>query len=231
MIPSCILLNPATKADLQAACVQAEAALQAGLVQADATAWAGQLTLGAGAFAIVAALIGWRAIQVQIRAARTDQATQRRHALKSTVYIPAVKALANGFSVVVKLADLGIPTMTAMAGYNERIPDLFAVHLVAELETADKFLKALRGLQELHQTLIPKRPSIQDGRDKRIAWVKLCTAELEKAIPSMVTAVAAMRGELDLPIDEEQYTVLIRDALKAAIDRNEVLLQPLITVN
>lgn len=39
----------------------------------------------------------------------------------------------------------------------------------------------------------------------------------------MVAAVAATRGELDMPIDEELYTALIRDGVKAAIDRNEML--------
>ena len=39
----------------------------------------------------------------------------------------------------------------------------------------------------------------------------------------MVAAVAAMRRELDVPVDEDQYAALIRNALEAAIKRNELL--------
>jgi hypothetical protein len=134
------------------------------------------------------------------------------------------------------LADVGTPIQEAMAGYNEKLPDLFSVHVVAELETADKFLKALRGLQELHQTLVSELGSVGGqgphsgyySLDHVIGWIRRCTHELEKAIPPMVAAVAAMRSELGVPTDEEQYAELIRGALKTALDRNERLFRELI---
>ena len=108
------------------------------------------------------------------------QAIQRSHDLKATVYIPAVRALATGLQVVIKLADLNVPVQAALAGYHEHLVDLLTVHVVAELETADKFLKALHGLQELHQSLLPSRPFRADGRYEReegIAWGRRCTAD------------------------------------------------------
>ena len=145
MIPSCIFLNPVIRADLQAACVQAEATVQAGLAQADATSLAGALTLIAGAGAIVAAIGTIWTTRVQIRTARKDvtyqleaaaesQRQQLSHDLETQVCIPAMKAVSTGLFVATKLADVRIPVDVALVSHQERLLELFAVHLVAELE-------------------------------------------------------------------------------------------------
>jgi hypothetical protein len=118
-----VLLAQDKRPEIQAACIQADAALQAGVAQADAALQAGMaqaaaatsagyLTLGAGAFAIFAAFIGaavtiW-ATRKQVAANRAEQAKQRSHDLKSALYAKAVIAIATGLQVVVRMAQLEI---------------------------------------------------------------------------------------------------------------------------
>lgn len=233
MIPSCILLNPATRNELQAACVQAEAALQAGAWQASATQLAGWLTLVAGMSAILAGWLTYRAARQQMDAAAKAQDLQRSHELKRSLYVPATKAIGAGLNAVVRLSDLRKPIDEALQPYHDSISELLSVHLVMDLKTADKFLAATKAMQELHQTLIPKRafrPVDSYSREEHIQWARKCTSALEQNIPSIVPVLFLFRRELGQPMfDEDKYTQLIVDGISAAISRNEVLFEEMVS--
>lgn len=211
-----LLLNQATKSDIQAACIQADAALKASY-------W----TAGAGAFAILAAFIGgWLALLAakrQISANREEQSKQRRHNLKSEVYVAAAKVLATGLGVAVRMANLEIRSQDVLSVYNERTSDMFGVHLVADLETASKFLDCTLHLSKMHLQLIGQRPFRPDGRygrDEYIEWSRKCSSAISDVVSPMVSAIAAMRMELGTPIDAKLYEKLIRDALEEALAYN-----------
>lgn len=231
-----ILLNDQTKSDVLAACIQADAAVQAGAAQAAATMSAGLLTLGAGFFAVIAAIIGGRltlqAAQRQIDAARQEQAQQRRHDLKSLVYVAAVRAIAVGFSAVVRMANLEIRGQDVLLDYNDRAGDLFGAHLVAELETAAVFLVCVQKIGDMHRSLINQRPFHSDGRYSReeiIEWSRCCTAALEDVLPSVTKTVGAMREELGLRVDIQLYEGLIRSAHRQSLSANEQLFSELLS--
>ena len=116
-----ILLNPATKSDILAACIQADAAIQAGLAQAEATKSSGYLTISAGILAFLAAMVGiWgtlRATKKQIAANSAEQSKQRRYDLKSEVYYAAVKALATGLGAIVRMSNLEIRAQDVLSIY------------------------------------------------------------------------------------------------------------------
>jgi hypothetical protein len=64
-----ILLNPATKGDVLAACIQADAAVQAALIQAGAARFAAWMTIAAGAFAVLGGASAYWAATRQVRLA------------------------------------------------------------------------------------------------------------------------------------------------------------------
>ena len=232
-----ILLNDRTKSDILAACIQADAAVQAGAAQANATIWASLLTLAAGGFAIIAAVIGGgltlKAAQRQIDAARQEQAQQRRHDLKSQIYVAAVKAIAVGFGAIVRMANLEIRGQDVLLDYNDRADDLFGAHLVAELETAAIFLTCVQEIGDMHRKLIKQRPINPDGRYSReeiINWSRCCTAALKDVLPSVTKTVGAMREELGLRVDVQLYEGLIRSAYKEALCANEKLFTELASI-
>jgi hypothetical protein len=203
-------------------------------MQAKAATYAGYLTAGAGFFVVIAALIGgWLtliAARKQINANRDEQSKRRRYDLKSEVYFAAIRALAAGLGVVVRMANLEIRAQEVSSIYNDRIGDLLGVHLVAELATASKFLDCVQRLGAMHILLIKQRPFRADGRYQReeiINWGRLCGAAPVDVIRSMTLAVAAMRSELDLHIDPNEYEKLIRAALEKALAGNEQLFDEL----
>lgn len=212
-----ILLNQATKSDILAACIQADAAVRAGVSQATAAMDAGHWTFFAGLFAVLAALAGgWFTLVAVTK--------QRRHELKSQVYVAAVKALATGLAVVIRMADLEIRPQDVLSVYNDNLSDLFGVHLVANLPTAAKFLACIECFGVMHKQLIKQRPFSPSGGyslEERIAWSRRCSSVLADIVPSMTSAVAAMRAELDLPIDTQEYEALIIAVLQRTLADNE----------
>ena len=227
-----ILLNQATKSDVLAACVQADAALQAGLAQATAATHAGYWTFGAGIFALIGGGLAFLAARNQIKENRQEQSKQRRHDLKREVYVAAIKALATGLEVVVRMANLEIRAQDVLSVYNDRIGDLVGVHLVAELTTASKFLDCVQRLGAMHILLNKQRPFQPNGQYQivdLINWSRKCTAALADVIPSMTLAVAAMRAELDLPIDADEYKKLILASVEKTLAGSEQLFSELLS--
>ena len=239
MTPYCsILLNPTTSSDVLTACIQAEAAAQAGLMQAAAAAQAGYWTFAAGAFAILAAVGGaWATLTAtkrQIGAARDEQSRQRSHDLKSEVYVTAIRALSTGLLVLVRMANLDIRPQDVLIVYTEKMDDLFGVHLVAEVDTASKFLDCVQRLGAVHNELLSRRPwhpspSYRDYQvDLRIEWSRECTAALKEVVPSMTLAVAAMRAELGMAVNPAEYEKLIFASMEKAFAGNERLFAKLL---
>lgn len=236
-----ILLAQDKRPEIQAACIQADAALQAGVAQADAAlhagiaqavaaTWAGYLTLGAGTFAVLAAFIGasvafWTT-RKQIAANRDEQAKQRSCDLKSALYAKAVIAVATGIQVVVRMAQLEIHPKDVLTLYLERLPDLFGVQLVGELPTISKFLVGVQHLGRMHSDLMkdrPFRPDGQYGLDERISWSRKCTTVLRAVVKPLVPALVALRLELDMPVDGDEYSKIILAIIVGALENNERL--------
>jgi hypothetical protein len=244
-----ILLAQDTRPEILAACIQADAALQAGVAQLDAAlqagmaqaaaaTWAGYLTLGAGVFAVLAAFIGasvtlW-ATRKQIAANRAEQANQRSYDLKSALYAKAAIATATGLQVVVRIALLEIHPKDVLTLYLERLPDLFGVQLVGELPTISKFLVGVQHLGRMHSDLMKDRPFRVDGQyglDERIEWSRKCTAVLSEVIKPLVPALVALRSELDMPIDGDEYSKIILAIIVGALENNERLYTELLARN
>jgi hypothetical protein len=81
MVDYCtILLNPVTKSDILAACIQADAAIRAAHEQANASKFAGWLTLSAASFAVVGGIATYWAANRQVRLA------ERQHDLLTRAY-------------------------------------------------------------------------------------------------------------------------------------------------
>lgn len=231
-----ILLNEATKSDVLAACIQADAASRAGVVQAAATMSAGYWTFGAGVFAVIAAVIGgWLTSQAatrQIDAAREEQARQQRHDLKSRSYVAAAKAIAVGLGVTVRMANLEIRGQDVLLDYNDRVGDLFGAHLVAKLETAAVFMACMQRIGDMHRSLIRQRPFHPDARYSReeiIEWSRCCTVALRDVLPSVTRAIGAMREELGLRVDIQLYESLVRSAYEQTLSENNQLFSELIS--
>ena len=230
-----VLLTQDKRPEIQAACIQADAALQAGIAQAAAATDAGYLTFAAGACAILAAFIAacvtLRATQRQIAATREGQAKQRSYDLKSALYAKAVIAIATGLRVVVSMADLEIHPRDVLAPYIERMPDLFGVQLVGELHTISKFLGGVQHLGRMHGDLMKERPSFRPDRphsiDERIEWSRKCTAALKEVVQCLVPALVALRSELDMPIDGGEYSKVVLSIVVGTLEHNERLYEDL----
>ena len=217
------------------ACIQ----WQAGVLQAAAASKAGWLTFAAGALAFVGAIasgwLAWNAVQRQIRSQQNEQEKQRQHdqqlqvrqrrqQLKSEVYLQASKCLAVGMGAVTRMADLRMSPSAALAQYENALPDLFAAHLVARLDTAEKLLSAVQSLADLHRNLMRDRPPGDEGRftlPEVIEWGRKCSSALTEVISPFTQAVGAMRAELNLATDVNAHEQLIRKTMKATLDANE----------
>ena len=228
-----ILINSLTKSDILAACIQADAAVSAGAAQAAATTDAGFLTLGAGAFAIIGGWLTYKAAREQIAAARHEQALQRRHDIKSQCFIAAVKAIAVGIGVVVRMANLELRGQDVLIDYNARADDLLAVHLVTELETGALLLNCIKSIGDMHRTLIEMRPYHPDGiysLEVVINWSRQCTRLLNTVLPSVTKTVGAMREELGLRVDIKLYEDIIKSAYDQTIAANEQLFNRIVPI-
>ncbi len=160
-----------------------------------------------------------------------EQSKQRRYDLKSEVYYAAVRALATGPGAIVRMSNLEIRAQDVLCIYNDKMNDLFGVHLVADMETASKFLDCVQQLGAMHVLLMKDRPFRPDGNYQRqeiINWTRRCSRASKDVLSSMTLAVAAMRSELDLHTDVDEYENLIRSTLEKMLTGNEQLYDELL---
>lgn len=226
MSPYCSApLDLTTNHDIIAACIQAEA----GFAQAAASIHAGWITAAAGAFVLVAAVLGAqgtiRSVREQIAADTREQARQRAQDLKREVFKTAVDAVAAGMQTVVQLSSLSVPVQDAIKPYmEETVPRLLTLHLAATPELARKWQRLVVKLGKEIGTLIVDRPTgaIEAiGLERIINWGRECTAVLPGLIDASVDALAEMRAELDLPLDKDQYRQIIVEGYNGALMNNE----------
>jgi hypothetical protein len=78
----------------------------------------------------------------------------------------------------------------------------------------------------MHGDLMKDRPFRIDGLyglDERIAWSRRCTALLREVVKPLVPALVALRSEIDLPIDQDEYSNIILAIIVGALENNERL--------
>lgn len=106
MVEYCtILLNPTTKSDIIAACIQSAAAVQAGQMQAEATRQAGWLGLVAGLSALAAGGLAYRASTAQNRLLE-KQRLARERAFTAQICAVAIRAREEVISVYLRFLDV-----------------------------------------------------------------------------------------------------------------------------
>lgn len=232
MSPYCSApLDLTTNHDIIAACIQAEA----GFAQAAGSIQAAWITAGAGAFVLVAAVMGARAtvqsVREQIAAATREQAKQRAQDLKREVFTTAIDAVAAGMQSIIRLASLHVHLDEAIKPYIEQtVPRLLTLHLVATPEMARKWQRLVIGMGKGIGNLTVDRPiePVQViGLEGVISWNRKCTAELPEIIDASVAVLADMRAEIEMPFDKDQYRQIIVEGYNGALENNEELYRKL----